>query len=131
MPSRAVRMCPRCLSPLTAPRCQTCERRRLDTLSLRGSAVEKPRGNPYKTPQWVAFSRAFRRAHPTCECDRCVKLIEIKRPRSQVVDHRDGLGPNGPRGFDPSNCVAMTIAHHAAKTNRHDGGLGRPINRKY
>ncbi|PAN01044.1 HNH endonuclease [Streptomyces sp. Alain-F2R5] len=34
----------------------------------------------------------------------------------------DGLGPLGPRGFDPSNWQAMSKRHHSAKTARETWG---------
>lgn len=53
-------------------------------------------------------------------------MPEWQRPRSQVVDHVDGQGPNGPRGFDLSNMQAMTRSCHGRKTAKEDGGYGLP-----
>ncbi|OOV31062.1 HNH endonuclease [Streptomyces avermitilis] len=43
------------------------------------------------------------------------------RPRAQVVDHIDGLGPLGPRAHDWTNLRAMTTAHHNRRTMRDQG----------
>jgi hypothetical protein len=45
------------------------------------------------------------------------------------VDHRDGLGPNGPRGYDESNWCAMSASCHSRKTASRDGGFGNPVRR--
>lgn len=78
----------------------------------------------YASMQWRIFSREFLRDHPYCECPDCALLPMIMRPRAQITDHIDGLGPLGPRGFDPRNCQAMTRACHGRKTARYDGGFG-------
>jgi 5-methylcytosine-specific restriction enzyme A len=124
MPSRAKRLCPRC-GELYVAHCTTCQQRWQQRSQLR--RANQP--DPYTTSQWIKFSRAFLKAHPYCECEDCITLPIWKRPRSQVTDHRDGLGPLGPRGYDPSNCCAMTIAHHGRKTAKHDGGYGRDRSR--
>lgn len=126
MPSRANRMCPRCGNPYNGRRCQICFARGLRTLGLRN---QRTGPSPYDSKQWRDFSRAFLRDHRTCECVDCMKLPEVMRPRSQITDHIDGLGPSGPRGFDPTNMQAMTIPCHGRKTARFDGGFGRPKQR--
>jgi len=128
MPSRAQRICPRCRQLYTF-RCDNCATRVIDTMHKRATRTTSNKGNPYLTSQWIAFSRAFRKLHTTCECPDCLRLPEYRRPRSEIVDHIDGLGPNGPRGYDPSNLRAMTRKCHNKKTNRHDGGFGNPIRR--
>lgn len=76
------------------------------------------------TSKWAAVAKAYLADHPTCECDDCLELPEADRPPAQHVDHRDGLGPKGPRGFDPTNFVAMNHRCHSRKTVREDGGFG-------
>ncbi len=67
--------------------------------------------------KWRRFRRQYLAIHPTCvECGAA----------ATDVDHIDGQGPLGPRGFDPSNCAAMCRPCHARKTARHDGSFGRP-----
>src|SRR5207344_2004703 len=82
MPTRAAKLCSRCLNAYVGRRCPTCLDRRLQVLTLRDTT---PRNNPYLTPQWAEFSRTFRRLHPTCECPRCLRLPIATRPRSQIV----------------------------------------------
>jgi 5-methylcytosine-specific restriction enzyme A len=125
MPTRAKRLCPRCGEPFAGRRCATCEQRWRYKTQLRSDALP----NPYESTEWRLFSRRFLVEHPTCECVDCALLPAWRRPRSQVTDHVDGLGPLGPRGFDPTNMQAMTIACHARKTIKHDGGFGRPVAR--
>lgn len=40
------------------------------------------------------------------------------------VDHKDGKGPNGPRGHDLDNLRSLCKSCHSRKTVREDGGLG-------
>lgn len=121
MPIRAQKKCARCGNPYSGRRCPECLERWQRTSDLRQS-VKGP--SPYESKQWRDFSRAFLRIHTTCECVDCLRLPIDRRPRSQVTDHKDGLGPLGPRGFDETNCQAMTIVHHGRKTARYDGGFG-------
>jgi 5-methylcytosine-specific restriction endonuclease McrA len=59
--------------------------------------------------RWERFSRAYRREHPVCEEERC------EEP-SAHVHHLDGLGPQGRRGFDPENLMALCPRCHALRT---------------
>lgn len=65
--------------------------------------------------QWRRFSRQYRAIHPTC--------VLCGNP-SEHVDHIDGHGPTGPRGYDPTNLQALCKSCHSRKTVQHDGGLG-------
>jgi 5-methylcytosine-specific restriction protein A len=40
------------------------------------------------------------------------------------VDHKDGKGPNGPRGHDMDNLRSLCKSCHSRKTVECDGGLG-------
>lgn len=71
---------------------------------------------------WVRVRKAYLRAHPTCECDECADLPMPLRPAATEVDHIDGLGPLGPRGYDWANLRAMTKAHHSRATARNQPG---------
>lgn len=126
MPTRARRICPRCSAVYTGRRCPACQARRFRALSLRAEPVAGP--TPWDSPAWVRCSKAYRKAHPFCECE-IHREIPWAAPLGDLVDHIDGLGPNGPRGLDWSNLQTLTRACHARKTNKHDGGLGNPINR--
>ena len=66
---------------------------------------------------WQRTRASYLAAHPWCECG-CGE-------RSTDVDHIDGLGPNGPRGHDPTNLQALSHACHSRKTAAHDGAFGR------
>ena len=46
----------------------------------------------------------------------CLKLPLWQRPEATEVDHKDGLGPLGPRGHDHGNLRAMTHDHHSKRT---------------
>lgn len=122
MPNRAKRICPRC-KQLYVGRCAVCAARLLVKTKLRTDAAGP---DPYDNNRWRQFSRAFLAVHPTCECPRHLAMPEYRRPRAQITDHIDGLGPNGPRGYDPANCQALTRKCHGHKTATMDGGWGRP-----
>jgi 5-methylcytosine-specific restriction protein A len=82
-----------------------------------------PRQRGYDA-RWRGPARGSSPSHPTCECDACLELPMHERPRATDVDHRDGLGPRGPRGHDWSNLRAMSHEHHSrrpAATSPQDG----------
>ena len=58
---------------------------------------------------------AFLAAHPFCCVQGCGEL-------AAEVDHIDGLGPRGPRGYDPANLRAMCKSHHSQRTARDQPG---------
>ena len=103
-------------------KCPSCRAEsRKDSDSRRPNATQRG----YDT-RWSAFSKAYLKAHPFCECDECADVPEWRRPEATDVDHIDGRGPHGPRGYDATNCQALSKSHHASKTAREDGGFGRP-----
>ncbi|WP_231332648.1 HNH endonuclease signature motif containing protein [Actinomadura graeca] len=55
----------------------------------------------------------FLRANPWC--GRCGEL-------AVEVDHIDGLGPRGPRGYDPGNLRSLCKPCHSARTARDQPG---------
>jgi 5-methylcytosine-specific restriction protein A len=71
---------------------------------------------------WRKARAAYLRAHPLCECAECEAVPIPLRPAATEVDHIDGLGPLGPRGYDWSNLRAMTKAHHSRETARNQPG---------
>jgi 5-methylcytosine-specific restriction protein A len=81
----------------------------MPTPENRPSAAERGYG-----ARWQRFSRRYRRKHPLCECG-------CGRP-SEVVHHLDGLGPLGPRGFDPDNCQALAKVCHDRETAKQQPG---------
>jgi 5-methylcytosine-specific restriction protein A len=103
-------------------KCPSClAQSRKDSDSRRPNATQRG----YDT-RWSAFSKRYLRDHPMCECDECGRLPEWQRQEATDVDHIDGRGPNGPRGYDATNCQALSKAHHSRKTAREDGAFGRP-----
>ena len=101
-------------------RCPTCL-----TESRREAEKRRPKryGRTYDG-RWHAFSKRYLRNHPTCECPECATLPEYRRQEATEVDHIDGRGPSGPRGYDEGNLMAMSKSHHSRKTAREDGGFG-------
>ncbi|MDT3395447.1 HNH endonuclease signature motif containing protein [Streptomyces sp. B1866] len=117
MPARrALQVCPTpgCPNLTKAGRCPTCQ---AAATHARGSARAKGYDG-----RWERTRAAYLREHPYCECDDCTTLPELLRPRATEVNHRDGLGPHGPRGHDWANLQAMTKAHHSRHTAREQPG---------
>lgn len=127
MPQRAAKLCPRCRQTYRAERCPVCdERRRI----ARPGDRNAPRARDYGG-EWARASRAYLAERRDaglwwCACAECMARPEPMRDVATEVDHIDGLGPAGPRGFDPSNWMAMSKRHHSAKTARENGGFGNP-----
>lgn len=63
--------------------------------------------------RWRKFRAWFLAAYPMCSTPGCPE------PATDV-DHIDGAGPLGPRGYDPANCQALCHACHSRKTARED-----------
>lgn len=107
---------PGCPNESTGGRCREC-RRKADSL--------RPNSNQRGyTSRWATVARQYLAAHPLCECDDCLLLTRSERPRAAHVHHIDGLGPNGPRGFDPDNFLALSHPCHSRVTARDHGGFG-------
>jgi 5-methylcytosine-specific restriction protein A len=68
--------------------------------------------------RWQTFRAEILKVRLFCEWPGC------NRPATDV-DHEDGLGPFGPRGFDITNINAYCHPHHSHKTATQDGGFGR------
>ncbi|MET8824776.1 HNH endonuclease [Streptomyces sp. NPDC004610] len=115
-PRRALQVCPTPGCPTLTPggRCDPCQRK---AGRQRPSAASKG----YDT-RWARTRAAYLRAHPYCECHACQAQPPLLRPRATEVNHRDGLGPLGPRGHDWANLQAMTKAHHSRETAKHQPG---------
>lgn len=103
----SAKVCPR----PGCPNLQPCDKHRRPA-DLRKS----PTARGYDR-RWRRKADQYRSAHPTCEHPDC------DRP-SVDVDHLDGLGPNGPRGYDDDNLEALCHPHHSSKTATVDGGFG-------
>jgi len=114
----------------TAPGCGTlvyggskCDEHKAE--ARRESQARRPEGHAraYDT-RWTRVSRGYLKRHPMCECPQCAPLPQWRQQVATEVDHIDGLGPDGPRGYDEHNMMAMSKAHHSRKTALHDGGFG-------
>jgi 5-methylcytosine-specific restriction protein A len=111
MPTRkAMQVCPTPGCPTLTPRgkCDPCA-------AKARAARPAPNTRGYNTA-WRKASTAYLQDHPWCECPECSALPLLQRDLAAEVDHIDGLGPLGPRGFDPSNWQAMSKRHHSRKT---------------
>jgi 5-methylcytosine-specific restriction enzyme A len=118
----APRTCAQCQQPVPpGGRCPCQHRRRR----------RRPSHQPHSTPAWVATSQAHLATHRDCECPGCPACLATLDDRracarpSEHTDHVDGLGPDGPRGYDVDNFQALCHSCHSSKTVRHDGGFGR------
>ena len=92
------------------------------------SDKRRTRSNTYDS-RWRAASKAYLLTRPFCESDRCRALPPARRPWATEVDHVDGLGPGGPRGYDETNWRALCRSCHSSKTASSDGGFGNPRKR--
>lgn len=71
---------------------------------------------------WRELREAVLAAEPNCrECAR----RGIERP-AKMVDHIETVRDAPERRLDPSNLQPLCWACHQKKTNRFDGGFGRP-----
>ncbi|MGI5138471.1 MULTISPECIES: hypothetical protein [unclassified Streptomyces] len=96
-------------------RCKGCRR------VARAKRADKERRTGHADTEWRAFSARYL-VGKTCECDDCLLMPSVMRPAATVLNHRDGLGPNGPKGYLPSNLQPMTAAHHNKLTAREQPG---------
>lgn len=76
----------------------------------------------YNQWKWKKASKAYRLAHPLCECDEC-KNNEIVKP-AQVCDHTKGLKfllDNNIDPFDWNELQSMSKACHNKKSGSERG----------
>ena len=99
---------------------RTAQQRRKESDAKRGTVAARGYGN-----QWTEASKAYRALHPQCECTECLKLPVIRRPPSEVVDHRIPHRGDQRLFWDSSNWQAMAKVCHDRKTAREDGAFGR------
>lgn len=113
---KAMQVCPTPGCPTLTPggRCPPCQ---TQATQARPASRNAGRGTA-----WRNASTQYLRDHPYCECEACAALPPLQRDRATEVDHIDGLGPLGPRGYDPANWQAMSKRHHSAKTARETFG---------
>lgn len=109
-----MRVCiePGCATLSEGTRCEA-HRKARRRRSERGRPSAAARGYDQR---WRRFRARFLREHPVCQDEAgCIQ------PATDV-DHIDGLGPNGPRGFDSANCRALCSHHHKQRTARDQPG---------
>lgn len=118
--SRGMQVCPvdGCHCRTYRGKCQAHARSRSDGRRYRDSH----NASPSLRARWDRTRRDYLRENPYCECEECAELPPIMRPNATEVDHIDGLGSAGPRGFDWSNLQALTKSHHSRKTARESFG---------
>ena len=107
---RAMRVCSvkGCTELARQGKCGECKRKANNARAQVTSA--------WNSKRWRAFSKAFLRKYPLCfTCS----------GTAVHVDHIDGLGPDGPRGYDRSNLQSLCRSCHSKKTVAQDGGFGR------
>lgn len=73
------------------------------------------------TSRWQRFRLTYLAENPLCLLCRDAGKVTA----ATCIDHKDGEGPNGKRGYDPKNLVSMCDSCHSRKTVERDGGLGR------
>ncbi len=107
---KAMQVCPTpgCPNLTASGRCPGCQQKAT-------RARPTPTSKGYDA-RWARTREAFLRVHRTCECDEHAALPAVLRPLATEVNHRDGLGPLGPRGHDWANLQAMTKSCHSRHT---------------
>lgn len=116
MPRKAMQVCPTPGCPTLTPAgpCPACK--------AKARAARPQHKDAGRGTAWRKASARYLETHPYCECPACSALPQLQRDLATEVDHIDGLGPLGPRGFDPSNWQAMSKRHHSRKTARETWG---------
>ncbi|GAA4908225.1 HNH endonuclease signature motif containing protein [Streptomonospora salina] len=109
MPYRQWPYCttPGCGNRTSGGRCKACLAR-----------ADAARGTPTQrgyTSRWRGFAASYLRRHPWCVRPGCGRA-------ATEVDHIDGRGPNGPRGYDEANLRPLCHDHHSARTARDQPG---------
>ncbi len=68
--------------------------------------------------RWQRFRKAFLADRPVCEgeCARQGRVVAAEH-----VHHIDLLGPNGPRGYDPTNLQPLCESCHNRLTGQTKG----------
>lgn len=124
MTRRALKPCAHPTCPeLVRPPASRCPDHERDRDRARGTATE--RGYDHRWREEARRYKDKRRAEGTDYCDHCGRgEDELDRPLE--VDHIDGLGPNGPRGYDPTNYQLLCRPDHQAKTAHQTGAKGAP-----
>ena len=78
----------------------------------------------YNSRKWRKTSKAYKVAHPICECDDCLKNGYVKQ--SKVTDHIRGLQFLLDKNLDPYNWDEL----QAMSTRCHNKKSGRDAHKK-
>lgn len=70
----------------------------------------------YNARKWRNTSKAYREAHPVCECDEC-KVSEVVK-KADVCDHIKGLGYLLKNGLDPYDWNELQSMSHACHNKK-------------
>jgi 5-methylcytosine-specific restriction enzyme A len=111
--TRALSVCstPLCYELVKRGKCEDCRRaERKRSRSRRASPYEQ--GYDRK---WRCTAGRFLSLNPWCSEPNCSE-------RATVVDHIDGLGPNGPNGHKHHNLRGFCKKHHDQRTARDQPG---------
>lgn len=107
MPALKVCSTSGCPNLVPSGRCAECNK-----------AAELKRGSSYSRgygTKWYRKRRAFLAIYPFCARRGCFQ-------RATDVNHKDGFGPNGPRGFDDENLEALCHSCHSKHTATYQPG---------
>jgi 5-methylcytosine-specific restriction protein A len=109
MARRTLHACPTpgCPEVVEAGRCDGCKQQ---AERVRGTARQRGYDN-----RWQRVRRRYLQANPQCAEPGCIE-------QATDVDHIDGHGPRGPRGYDWGNLRGLCHRHHSQRTARDQPG---------
>lgn len=81
-----------------------------------------PHQSLYNTEAWKQKSKAFRQAHPYCQCE--YHHGKPDAPKATCVDHTIRHGGNPALFWDERNWRALSWSCHSKATATVDGGFG-------
>jgi 5-methylcytosine-specific restriction protein A len=110
-PAPSVCSTPRCFELAVKGKCEDCKRADRKRSALRRSSNSE-RGYDSR---WRRTASRFLKSHPWCSEPDCDE-------HATVVDHIDGLGPNGPNGHKWVNLRGFCKRHHDQRTARDQPG---------
>jgi 5-methylcytosine-specific restriction protein A len=110
----ALSICTVCGRICEKPGVNRCEAHRKDKMRPRTPNRKATMGIGAAGRNWRRARDEYLRFHQTCE--RC------NSAPAHHVHHKDGLGPTGPNGLEPSNLLAVCRGCHA---KIHDEARGR------
>jgi 5-methylcytosine-specific restriction protein A len=86
-----------------------------------GRPTAAQRGYGYR---WQQFRTSYLASNPLCvDCAKPENGGRVEQ--ATCIDHLDSKGPNGERGYDPSNLESLCDRCHSRRTVKRSGGFGR------